>query len=165
MAVRKRKRWKSPTPAPARNSGWSGATAGRADFDCRGGCISRRSSGRATTPVGATLSACRGLPAVRWRSVRRKYEPVSFAVPEHSVSAPRLFLWRPFELHATLFQLLVRFFDIIASVRHVHERADPFFVSLRRKQHHARFRFRNSQFNPALLLIERLICNDREPES
>ncbi|PYK31529.1 MAG: hypothetical protein DME58_07260 [Verrucomicrobia bacterium] len=56
--------WKSPTPAPARNSGWSGATAGRADSDCRGGCVSRRSSGRATTPVGATLSACRGLPAL-----------------------------------------------------------------------------------------------------
>src|SRR5262249_7034811 len=49
-------------------------------------------------------------------------------------------------------------------VRHVHKRPDPFFVSLRRKQHHARFRFRNAQLDPALLLIERLIGDDREPK-
>ena len=97
-------------------------------------------------------------------SIRRNNEPVSFAVLEHRVGAPRLFLWRSLEFDAALFQFLVRLINVVARVRHVHERADPFFLSLRRKQHQARFRFRNSQFDPALLLIERLIGDNREPE-
>src|SRR5439155_10803211 len=97
-------------------------------------------------------------------SVRRKNETISFAVFEHGVSAPRLFLWRTFEFYAALLQFGIRLLDVVARVRHVHERPDPFFISLRRKQHHACFRFRDPQLDPALLFVERLICNNRESE-
>ena len=114
--------------------------------------------------------ALRGVPAAPLcrrpvcLSIRRKNEPVSFAVLEHRVGAPWLLLWGPFEFYAALFQFLIRLIDVVARVRHVHERADPFFISLWRKQHKARFRFRNSQLDPALLIIERLIGDNREPE-
>jgi hypothetical protein len=97
-------------------------------------------------------------------SVRRKNEAISFAVLEHRISSPRLFLWRAFEFHATLFQFLICLLDVVARVRHVHKRTDPLFLSIGRKQHYTRLRFRNPQFDPALLLIERLIGDDGEPE-
>lgn len=37
-----------------------------------------------------------------------------------------LFLRRPFEFYAALFQFRVRLIDVVADIRHVHERADPF---------------------------------------
>jgi hypothetical protein len=114
--------------------------------------------------LATTAAATRQNFSGRSFSIRRNNEPVSFAVFEHRVSPPGLFLWRTFELHSAVFQLLVCLLDVITGVGHVHERADSFFISLRGKQHHTRIRFRNSQFDPALLLIKRLIGNDREPE-
>ena len=53
--------------------------------------------------------------------VRRQNEAVAFAVLEHRVSAPGLFLRRTFKFHAALFQFGIRFVNVIAHVRHVHE--------------------------------------------
>src|SRR5204862_2912478 len=54
--------------------------------------------------------------------------------------------------------------DVVARIRHVHERSDPRFVSFRCEQHHSRFGFRHPQLNPALFLIEWLIGDDGEPK-
>ena len=97
-----------------------------------------RAHGRICSDWGSPLQCAIAL------SVRRNNKPVSFAVLEHGVCAPRLFLWWTFEFHAALFQFLVRFIDIVASERHVHKGADPFFFSVRRKQNQARFGFWNS---------------------
>ena len=96
--------------------------------------------------------------------LRRNDKPVALAVFEHCVGPPRLFLWRTFEFHAALLQLRICLVDVVARIRHVHKRSDPFFVPFRREQHHSRFRFRHAQFDPALFPVERLIGNDREPE-
>ena len=50
----------------------------------------------------------------------------------------------------------------VARVRHVHEWADALLVAFGREQYHSCLRFRNSQFDPPPLLVERLIGDDRE---
>src|SRR5262245_27902850 len=67
--------------------------------------------------------------AIAW-SVGRNNKPIAFAVLEHRVSAPRLFLWRPFKFNAALLQLGIRLLDVLAGVRHVHERPDSLFVAV-----------------------------------
>ena len=54
-------------------------------------------------------------------SVGRNNKLIAFAVLEHRVAAPRLFLWRPFKFHAALLQLGIRLLNIVAHVRHVHK--------------------------------------------
>lgn len=64
---------------------------------------------------------CSPLQSATGRLVRRNNEPIAFAVLEHRVSAPGLFLRRTFKFHTALRQLGIRLVDIIARVRHVHE--------------------------------------------
>src|SRR6266498_4220985 len=101
------------------------------------------------------------VPLVR---LRRDHEPVAFAVLEHRVGAPRLFLGRTFKFHAARTQLLVGLINVVARIRHVHEGADAFFIALRREQYDPRFRLRYAQLDPALFLVERLIGDDGESE-
>jgi hypothetical protein len=54
--------------------------------------------------------------------------------------------------------------QIVAGVGHVHERANPALVLIGGEQNNAGFRFRNAQFNPALLIVERLVGNDGESQ-
>ena len=103
-------------------------------------------------------------PLLSLHSVRPNNEAIAFAVLEHGVGAPGLFLRRTFEFHAAFLQFGIRLIDAIARVRHVHERADPLFVAFGGEQHDSRLRLWNSQFDPSLFLVERLIGDDREPE-
>jgi len=64
---------------------------------------------------------CSPLQSAAGPLVRRHNEPVAFAVLEHRIGAPGLFLRRAFKFHAALFQFVIRFVDVIAHVRHVHE--------------------------------------------
>jgi hypothetical protein len=91
----------------------------------------------------------------------RDYETIAFAIFEHCIRAPWLLLWRALKFHAARLQFLIRFCDVMARIGHVHHRADPFF-SIGREQHNSRLRVRDPQFNPALFVVERLICDDRE---
>jgi hypothetical protein len=54
--------------------------------------------------------------------------------------------------------------QIFAGVGHVHERANPVLVLIGGKQDNASFRFRNAQFDPALLIVERLVGDDGETQ-
>jgi hypothetical protein len=64
---------------------------------------------------------CSPLQSAAVPSVGRHNEPIPFAVLEHRVGAPGLFLRRAFKFHAALFQFGIRFVNGIAHVRHVHE--------------------------------------------
>jgi hypothetical protein len=76
-------------------------------------------------PGRARDRICRGccspLQSAAAPLVRRQNEPVAFAVLEHRIGAPGLLLRRAFKFHAALFQFAIRFVDVIAHVRHVHE--------------------------------------------
>src|ERR1700731_2390271 len=93
-----------------------------------------------------------------------EHEAISFAVLEHRVFAPGLFLRRALKLHPAPLQFLVGLVDVIARVRHRHHRADPFLIALGGEQHHPGLRLRHSQLDPPLFLIEGLIRDDGEPE-
>src|SRR6266481_6024097 len=94
----------------------------------------------------------------------RDHESIALAVFEHLIRAPWLLLRRTFKFHSARTQLLVRLINVVTFIRHVHEGADAFLVSLRREQHHARLRLWHAQFDPPLLSIKWLIRDNRESE-
>jgi hypothetical protein len=71
----------------------------------------------ARRPIERRISSCQISSAL----IARDHESIAFAVFEHCVNAPRLLLWRAFEFHAALLELLVGLLDIVARVRHIHE--------------------------------------------
>ena len=74
------------------------------------------------------------------------------------------FFRRVLKLNPALFQFFVGLLQIVAGVGHVHERANPALVLNGGEQNNARFRFRNAQLDPALLIVERLVGDDGESQ-
>src|SRR5207253_1664703 len=87
-------------------------------------------------------------------------KPISFAVLKDGEVPPMFFFRRVLKLNPALLQLFVGLLQIVASVGHVHKRANPVLVVIGGEQNNARFRFGNAQFDPALLFVERLVGDD-----
>src|SRR5436309_11660416 len=91
-----------------------------------------------------------------------QYETVPLAVLEDRVSAPGLFLRCVFKFYAARLQFFIGFLDVVTNVRYVHERADAVLVLVGSEQNDACLRFRDAKLDPTLLIVERLIGDDRK---
>src|ERR1043166_9114901 len=75
---------------------------------------------------------------------RAENEAIAFAILEHCVGAPGLFLRRTVKLDAALLQFGICLVNVIARIRHVHHCSDTFFLTLSREQDYACLRFGDS---------------------
>src|SRR5262245_37983383 len=73
-----------------------------------------------------------------------------------------LFLGRPRELDSSRLQLFIGLFDVVTCQRAIKETADA--GSIHRKQHETRVGTPDAHFNPALLVVERLISHQLESQ-
>src|SRR5207302_11400514 len=99
---------------------------------------SRENAFAKTVPTGEALRTWAGRMTFRSSANSRclsacaQNKPIVFAILEHGISAPRLLLRRTFELNPAFAQLVIGLVNVLAFIRHVHERTDALFVAFGR---------------------------------